>query len=69
MKLGEIKKVDRGVQMWGGKIEQVWLTKWMPTKHYQLLGLVRLENGKVKGWYCLKDSAHIADCRKAALNY
>lgn len=69
MKLGETKEVSNGVEMWGGKIEKVWLTKWLPTNHYQLLGLVRLPNGKADGWCCLEDSEHIGDCRKAALKY
>lgn len=69
MKLGEIKFVNNMVKMWGGTIEQVWLTKWLPTGHYQLLGLVRLSNGNANGWCVLKDSEHIGDCRRAALSY
>ena len=69
MKLGQIVNVSGGVEKWGGKIEQVWLTKWIPTGHYQLLGLVRLSDGRANGWCVLMDSKKIGDCRKAALNY
>lgn len=69
MKLGEIKVVGNGIKMWGGKIEQIWLTKWLPTMHYQLLGLVRLPNGRANGWCVLTDSARIGDCRRAVLKY
>lgn len=69
MKLGQEIMVNKGVKMWGGKIERVWLTKWLPTGHYQLLGLVRKEDGEANGWCVLKDSERIGDCRRAALNY
>ena len=69
MKLGEMREATNNVEVWGGNIEKVWLTKWMPTKHYQLLGLVRLPNGNANGWCILLDSENLKACREAARQY
>lgn len=69
MKLGEMREATNNVEMWGGKIEKVWLIKYMPTKHYQLSGLVRLPNGNANGWCTLFDSESLKACREAAKQY
>lgn len=68
LKLGEIREVSKKVRMWGGYIEQVWLAKWMPTGEYQLLGLVRLDNGNANGWCTLKQGS-LKECRAAVARY
>lgn len=37
----------------GGSIREIWLTKWKPTKEYQVWGLHIDENGKATGWCVL----------------
>lgn len=68
MRLGEIKEVSKKVRRWGGYIEQVWLAKWMPTGEYQLLGLVRRDDGTANGWCTLKQGT-LKECRMAVAEY
>lgn len=48
MKLGEHKRLKNG-----GNIREIWLTKFRPTKEYQVWGLCTDENGKATGWSVL----------------
>ena len=69
MKIGDFKEVNKGVEMWGGIIEKVWLCKHKPTGHFQLLGLVRKNDGKCNGWCVLEDSVSLKDVRVAVSKY
>lgn len=57
MKLGEHKKVTNG-----GCVREIWLTKWKPTKEYQVWGLVS------DGWAVLFGGT-LKQARQYARNY
>lgn len=57
-KMGEIRNARPGQGF-----TKVWLTKWVPTGHYQVLGL-----GK-GGWYVLVDTDSLRIARKLANDY
>lgn len=59
MKLGEHKKLTNG-----GSISEIWLTKWKPTKEYQVWGLQVDKNGNATGWLVM-----FSDTLKQAKNY
>ena len=60
MKLGEHKNLKNG-----GSIREIWLTKWKPTKEYQIWGLHIGEGGKATGW-CVLFSGTLKQARNYA---
>lgn len=50
MKLGERRKLQNDKNL-----SEIWLTKWMPTKSYQVWGLVKDGTGGHSGWFVLFD--------------
>ena len=69
MKLGEIKQATVKISMWGGVIEQIWLTKWGSTGHYRVLGLIRKPDGKAGGWCTLRDTKTLKECKRYAQQF
>ena len=73
MKLGTEKMLERGtLQAWGSEIERIWLTKWMPTGEYQVMGLCveYAEDGtrlRATGW-CTLFGGTLKACRAYARN-
>lgn len=57
IKLGERKKTNRGTEMWGYVITEVWLLKWKPTKNYIVMGLCKDEDNKAQGWCTMFDGS------------
>lgn len=60
MKVGECKKLTNNKF-----IKAIWLTKWMPTKEYQVLGLCTDENKDAIGW-CVLFSGTLGEARDYA---
>lgn len=60
MKLGEHKTLKNG-----GSIREIWLTKWKPTKKYQVWGLHIGKDGKATGW-CVLFSGTLKQARNYA---
>lgn len=60
MKLGEHRTLRND-----DHIKEIWLTKWKPTKEYQVWGLIKNQNGKVEGWAVLHGGT-LKECRQFA---
>lgn len=66
MKLGDIKETTKKFTAWGYSIKSVWLTKWMPTGEYQVLGLCWGEDKKSHGWCTLYSCKSLKEARAYA---
>lgn len=66
MKLGDIKETTKKITAWGYGIKSVWLTKWMPTGEYQVLGLCWGEDEASHGWCVLFSSSSLKEARAYA---
>ena len=63
MKVGECKELTNNKL-----IKKIWLTKWMPTKEYQVWGLRTDENQNATGW-CVLFGGTLGQARNYAKRY